>query len=111
MRRSAVMRDARCALPGTYGNIRLAQAVRMRAPGGRSRREWESLMKLCVRMLGVLLSLFVMTAVGLGAVASVAATTRTSGAPSLANSARSVSLSETAHLHLTSKHEFTLNEE
>ena len=68
-------------------------------------------MKLCVRMLGVLLSLFVMTAVGLGAVASVAATTRTSGAPSLAHSARSVSLSETAHLHLTSKHEFTLNEE
>ncbi len=83
----------------------------MRAPGGRSRRDWESLMKLCVRVLGVLLSLFVLTGIGLGTVASVAATTRSGGAPSPAHSARSVSLIETAHLHLTSHRGFTLNEE
>jgi hypothetical protein len=49
--------------------------------------------------------------VGLGACANVVATAAAHSAAPLARASRTASLSESGHLHLTSKHDVTLNEQ
>jgi hypothetical protein len=57
-----------------------------------------------------LLTATALSVVALLLLAPLSAGERTSSAPATAHTSRTVSLSEIGHLHLTSKHNFTLNE-